>query len=184
MGKLWSHWFGSVWGQKCGLYGRSVEKNWFLPQKGPFWAIGARKRPAEQPNGHLPENQRYPELAQDMGKIWFHWVRSVWGQKSEFYERSVKKNWFSGHRWAKPAVFWRVPGVFFNQMCSFLHQMACINPINNSGVVRNVVFEITLLSIYPISATGSEFPKWGIPQIRNSWNEGSLDKMASRWRCL
>ena len=35
-----------------------------------------------------------------------------------------------------------------------------------------------------LSAIGSEFPKWGIPQIRNSWNEGSLDKMASRWRCL
>ena len=34
-------------------------------------------------------------------------------------------------------------------MCSFLHQMACINPINNSGVVRNVVFEITHLSIHP-----------------------------------
>ena len=28
----------------------------YWPQKGPFWAIGARKRPAEQPNGHLPEN--------------------------------------------------------------------------------------------------------------------------------
>ena len=69
--------FGSVWGQKCGLYGRSVEKNWFLPQKGPFLAIGARKWPAQQPNGHLPENQRYPELPQDMGNIWSHWIRFV-----------------------------------------------------------------------------------------------------------
>ena len=41
----------------------------FLAQKGPFWAISARKRPAEQPNGHLPENRRYPELPQDMGKL-------------------------------------------------------------------------------------------------------------------
>ena len=28
--------------------------------------------------------------------------------------------------------------------------MACINPMNNSGVVRFVVFEITHLSIHPI----------------------------------
>ena len=26
-----------------------------------LWAIGAMKRPVEQPNGHLPENRRYPE---------------------------------------------------------------------------------------------------------------------------
>ena len=41
----------------------------FLAQKGPFWAIGARKRPAEQPNGHVTENRRYPELPQNMGKL-------------------------------------------------------------------------------------------------------------------
>ena len=69
MGKIWSHWSGSVWAQKSGLYGHSVEKIAFLAQKGPFWAIGARKRPAERPNGHLQENRRYPELPEDMGKI-------------------------------------------------------------------------------------------------------------------
>ena len=31
--------------------------------------IGSMKRPAEQPNGHLPENRRYPELPQDMGDL-------------------------------------------------------------------------------------------------------------------
>ena len=34
---------------------------------GPISATGAIQRPAEQPNGHLPENQRYPEFSQDMG---------------------------------------------------------------------------------------------------------------------
>ena len=41
----------------------------YWPQKGPFWAIGVRKRPTEQPNRHLLENQRYPDLPQDMGKL-------------------------------------------------------------------------------------------------------------------
>ena len=41
----------------------------FWLKKELFWAIGARKRLTEQPNGHLPENQRYPGLPQDMGKI-------------------------------------------------------------------------------------------------------------------
>jgi len=44
----------------------SGQKTHFWAQKGPLWAIGAKKRPAERPNGHLPENQRYPELPQDM----------------------------------------------------------------------------------------------------------------------
>ena len=30
---------------------------------------GAKKRPAERPNGHLLENQSYPELPQDMGDL-------------------------------------------------------------------------------------------------------------------
>ena len=38
-------------------------------QKEPLWAIGAEKQPAERPNNHLPENQRYPELPQDMGDM-------------------------------------------------------------------------------------------------------------------
>ena len=55
----------------------SGQKRAFWAQKGPLWAIGAKKRPAERPNGHLPENQRYPELPQDMGDLWSHWVGSV-----------------------------------------------------------------------------------------------------------
>ena len=47
----------------------SGQKTHFWAQKGPLWAIGAEKRPAERPNGHLPENQRYPELPQDMGDM-------------------------------------------------------------------------------------------------------------------
>ena len=47
----------------------SGQKTHFWAQKGPLWAIGAKKRPAERPNGHLPENQRYPELPQDMGDM-------------------------------------------------------------------------------------------------------------------
>ena len=45
------------------------KKTVFLGQKGPLWAIGAEKRPAERPNGHLLENQWYPELPQDMGML-------------------------------------------------------------------------------------------------------------------
>ena len=45
------------------------KKQRFWAQKGPLWAIGAEKRPAERPNGHLPENQWYPELPQDMGML-------------------------------------------------------------------------------------------------------------------
>ena len=41
----------------------------FWAPKGPLWAIGATKRPAERPNGHLPENRSYPELPQDMGDL-------------------------------------------------------------------------------------------------------------------
>ena len=134
MGKIWSHWVGSVSGEIIGLFGHNVEKNWFLgkktvflgknlcssifipflchhhhwwtkgifcaspvaiggrkiaffAQKEPLWAIGARKTPAEQPNEHLPENQRYPELSQDMGKLWSYWVRPIWGlsiEKTDF----------------------------------------------------------------------------------------------------
>ena len=50
---------GGRWGQKIA----------FLAQIGQFWAIGARQQPAQQPNGHLLENRRYPELPQDMGNL-------------------------------------------------------------------------------------------------------------------
>ena len=46
----------------------SGQKTHFWAQKGALWAIGAEKRPAERPNGHLPENQSYPELPQDYWK--------------------------------------------------------------------------------------------------------------------
>ena len=59
----------------------SGRKTAFLTRKRPLWAIGAVKRPAERPNGHLPENRRYPELPQDMGEIWSHWIGSVRTQK-------------------------------------------------------------------------------------------------------
>ena len=80
---------GGCWGQKVA----------FLAQKAPFWAISARKQPAEQPNRHLRENRSYPKLPQNMGKLWSHWVRSVWGKISGIYGRSVEKNWFLGLTW-------------------------------------------------------------------------------------
>ena len=57
---------------------KDLHRKMILSQKGPLWAIGAEKRPAERPNGRLPENRRYPELPQDMGDLWSHWVGSVW----------------------------------------------------------------------------------------------------------
>ena len=76
----------------------SGQKQHFWTPKGPLWAIGAQKRPAERPNRHLPENQRYPELPQDMGDMWS--VRSgasdpkKWG----FHRCSVKKCRISGQK--------------------------------------------------------------------------------------
>ena len=58
-----------------------AEKLHFWPPKRPLCAIGALKRPAERPNGHLPENRRYPELPQDMGEIWSRQFESVRAQK-------------------------------------------------------------------------------------------------------
>ena len=52
--------------------GFGPKKQHFWAPKGPLWAIGATKRPAEQPNGHLPENQRYPEFPQDMEELSSH----------------------------------------------------------------------------------------------------------------
>ncbi len=95
------------------LRGEANKHYW--PQKGAFLAIRARKRPAEQPNRHLPETQRYPELPQDLGNIWFHWIRFVWGQKSALYGRSVeKKNVF----WAKNAVFCEESRGIFSTKCA------------------------------------------------------------------
>ena len=72
----------------CWILCTGVHKKMFLGQKqhfwtpkGPLWAIGATKRPARRPNGHLQENRRYPELPQDMGDLWSHWVGTVQAEK-------------------------------------------------------------------------------------------------------
>ena len=55
--------------EKIGGFAQKIilgRKQHLWAQKGPLWAIGAEKRPAERPNGHLPENESYPELPQDM----------------------------------------------------------------------------------------------------------------------
>ena len=44
-----------------------AQKQHFWAQKGPFWAIEPKKRPAERPNGHLPENQRCSVKKSDFG---------------------------------------------------------------------------------------------------------------------
>ena len=43
------------------------------------------------PNSHLPKNQRYPELPQDMWMLWSHWVEFVWAQKRGLYGCSIKR---------------------------------------------------------------------------------------------
>ena len=58
--------------EKIGGFAKKIilgRKQHFWAQKGLLWAIGAEKRPAEWPNHHLPENQSYPELPQDMGDL-------------------------------------------------------------------------------------------------------------------
>ena len=37
MWSLWSHWVGSIWGEITGLFGSSVENNWFSGQECIFW---------------------------------------------------------------------------------------------------------------------------------------------------
>ena len=92
----------------------------FQPQKGPFLAIGARKRPTEQPNGYLPENWRYPELPQDLGKLWSHWVGSVWGEISVLFGRSIEKKL---DFWAKNVLFWTKIHIFWNGIPIFCHKL-------------------------------------------------------------
>ena len=47
------------------------KQNFWIP-KGPLWAIGAMKWPAEWPNGHLPENQGYQEFPQNIEELSSH----------------------------------------------------------------------------------------------------------------
>ena len=60
----------------------SMKTDTFISSWKLLWPlIWATKRPIERPNGHLPENWRYPELPQDMGDLWSHWVVAVWAEK-------------------------------------------------------------------------------------------------------
>ena len=59
-----------------------------------------------KPNWHLLENRRYPELPQDMGKLWSHWVRSVWGEISGIYGRSIEKKIIVGPKCSFLAQNW------------------------------------------------------------------------------
>jgi len=82
-----------------------AEKQHFRPQKRPLWAIGAIKRSAEPPNGHLPETKciksclriwgRYDpiESGPSEPKKWGLYGCSVkksrfWGQKCSFLARN------------------------------------------------------------------------------------------------
>ena len=69
----------------------------FGPKKGHFGQSG--------PQNGLPSSQtpptgkpRYPELPQDMGDLWSHWVSSVRAKKGEFQRCSVKKCRISGRK--------------------------------------------------------------------------------------
>ena len=57
-------WLGYMAGLRAAA---GAEKLHFWPPKRPLWAIGAVKRPAERPNGHLPE------------KLKVSWVTSGYG---------------------------------------------------------------------------------------------------------
>ena len=53
----------------CGQKLISGQKTAFLGPKRATLGNHCRKTAAERPNGHLPENRRYPELPQDMGDL-------------------------------------------------------------------------------------------------------------------
>ena len=105
---------------KTKLISKKVKKNDFWPKKHFWpcqwwlWPIGSIKRPAERPNDYLLENRMYPELPQDMGEIWPHWVRSIWPQKWGLYGFNVKN-----------ADFWAKNGLFGGQKCCFGNLKKC-----------------------------------------------------------
>ena len=82
------------------------ETAFLTPEKAIFGRQPGIKSTAARPNGHLPENQSYPELPQDMGKLWSHWVRYIWAQpnpthgcyviESDFMHDLVKFGHFCG----------------------------------------------------------------------------------------
>ena len=49
----------------------------------------------------VPENRMYPELPQDMGKLWSHWVGSVRGEIRGLYGRCLEKMIY----WPKMQLF-------------------------------------------------------------------------------
>ena len=71
-----------------------------LALKRSLWAIGTEKQAAEQPNGHLLENRRYPELPQDMWEICSCWVEPPEPRWRWLYACSVKRSRILGQKWA------------------------------------------------------------------------------------
>ena len=67
-------------------------KQHFWAEKRTFWAIGAEKRPAERPNGHLPKNRSYPELPQDTGDLLSLWSQIRRNPKNGGYIGVAKNN--------------------------------------------------------------------------------------------
>ena len=63
------------------MQNHKCKKTAFWPPKGQFWPFEASLQPAMRSFGHLPENQSYPELPHDVGKLWSHWVGSIGAQK-------------------------------------------------------------------------------------------------------
>ena len=58
--------------------GFGPKNSFFGPQKGHFGQSGPRNGP---PNGHLPENRRYPEFPEDIEELSSHWVGTVRAKK-------------------------------------------------------------------------------------------------------
>ena len=86
------------------------QKQHFWTSKRPLWAIGATKRPARRPNGHLPENWRYPELPQDMGDLWSHCTMALSIEIEDFQVLKSKCLVF--------AQFWSKSNKSFSDWCT------------------------------------------------------------------
>ena len=85
----------------------------------------AKKRSAEQPNGHLPENRSYTELTQDMG--------SVRAKKWGFHRCSVKKCRISGQKCSflaqNPFFCQKVHFFCYHHDQTTKRQHFCVNPV-------------------------------------------------------
>ena len=106
----------------------SKKKQHFWPKNGLFWAIRARKQPARQPNEYLPENQRYPKLPPVMGKLWSHWVESVWAHKKMGLYGCSVKNPIYGQKWV-PTYYIMVKSLKQSRLIAQTSYLRMLKPV-------------------------------------------------------